>query len=78
MRPAPLPDPPDTSGLDAKLLGLAELRALHHRLGLWLEAAESAPLSEAPDENTVEAVRDALTQLTRERSERQSDERRET
>jgi hypothetical protein len=58
------------------MLSLSELGDLHRRLGDWLDAAESAPTREAPDDSAVLTVRRFLALITGERRERQSDERR--
>lgn len=70
--------PGGLSGLIPQQLSLNELRQWHQKLGAWLDAAEASPPDEGPHEETVEAVRAALAMLTRERRERQSDERRDS
>ncbi len=57
---------------------MAELKSLHVLLGEWLAAAEAATVADSPPDEEVEAVRDALTSITRERRERQADERRDS
>ncbi len=70
-----VPDPPDISELDVSMLSVSELREWHEKLGRWLAQAESAPLATAPDDDVVEEIRTALVEISRERAERQGDER---
>jgi hypothetical protein len=71
---APLPELPDYSALDPAALSVAELREWHERLWAWLEAAQAAPLSAAPDEDLMDEVHEALVAITAERRDRQRDE----
>ena len=71
----PLPELPDISGVRPQALSVAELQALHERLGRWLDAALAATADQAPDDELMASVRAALVTLTRERRERQADER---
>lgn len=71
----PLPELPDMSSICPQALSVAELRTLHEQLGQWIEAASAATADQAPDDDLVETVRAALIALTRERRERQADER---
>ena len=71
----PLPELPDIRGLRPQALSVAELQMLHERLGRWLDAAAAAPADQAPGDDLMESVRAALISLTRERRERQADER---
>ena len=70
-----LPELPDLRGLRPQALGVAELHTLHEQLGRWLDAASAATTDQAPDDEMVDSVRAALVSLTRERRERQADER---
>ena len=76
MCPSPLPELPDVSGLDPAMLSVSELKSLHEKLGEWLDAAMAASFDGAPDDQVIEDVRAVLVQVTRERRERQLDERR--
>jgi hypothetical protein len=70
--------PPDPRATDPRLLGISELEALHRRTGEWLAEAEAATGEDAPDDETLAAARDLLVRLTKERRDRQADERRDT
>jgi hypothetical protein len=72
----PLPEIPPLNAINPMTLSLTELQKLHEQLGEWLNAAMAAPDSDAPDDSRIEAVRSLLVQITRERRERQADERR--
>lgn len=72
----PLPELPDVATLDPSMLSVSELKSLHEKLGEWLDAAMAASFDDAPDDEAVEEVRAALVRVTRERRERQMDERR--
>ncbi len=76
MCPSPLPELPEVSGLNPAMLSVSELRSLHERLGEWLDAAMAASFGDAPDDEVIKEVRAVLVQVTRERRERQLDERR--
>ena len=71
----PLPELPDITGVRPQALSVAELQKLHERLGRWLDAASAATTDQAPGDELMESVRAALVSLTRERRERQVDER---
>ena len=53
---APLPDPPDVDAMEPALMSAGELRVALEELWEWLEKAQMAPLSEAPDDDVYEAV----------------------
>ncbi|MEX2378335.1 MAG: hypothetical protein WD848_09945 [Dehalococcoidia bacterium] len=57
------------------MLSVSELREWHEKLGRWLAEAESAPLATAPNDDVVDEIRTALVDISRERAERQGDER---
>ncbi len=69
-----LPQLPDYEAMDPAAMTISELRAAHESLWAWLEKAQSAPLSDAPDDELFEAVEDKFMDVTRERMERQGDE----
>ena len=69
-----LSDPPDLSAMDPAIMSAQELRAAHESLSEWLDRAYSAPLSDAPDDEAVEAVEEKLVEISRERRDRHSDE----
>lgn len=69
-----LPDPPDIEAMDPALMNASELRVALEDLWGWLEQAQMAPLSEAPDDELFEAVEAKMVEITRERRDRHSDE----
>ena len=69
-----LPDPPDVDAMDPSMMNATELRVALEELWEWLEQAQMAPLADAPDDETFEAVEAKMVEITRERRDRHSDE----
>ena len=70
-----LPDPPDIDAMEPSMMNATELRVALEKLWEWLEQAQMAPLADAPDDETFEAVEAKMVEITRERRDRHSDER---
>ena len=70
----PLPDPPISLTAELSTLTAKQLREAQEELWEWIQAAESASLDDAPDDEVLEAAREKLVEVIAERRELHSDE----
>ena len=70
----PLPDPPNSLTAELSTLTAKQLREAQEELWEWIQAAESASLEDAPDDEVLEAAREKLVAVIAERRELHSDE----
>ena len=70
----PLPDPPNSLTVELSTLTAKQLREAQEELWEWIQAAESASLEDAPDDEVLEAAREKLVDVIAERRELHSDE----
>ena len=68
-----VPDPPDISSINPRMMTAAELQRSLEQLFGWLQTVEASP-AEEPDVEMVQSVRDAANALLQERRDRHSDE----
>lgn len=70
----PVPEAPPALHLDPATLPAKELRQAQEQLWEWLQAAETAALDDAPDDELVDAARAQLNAIIRERRDLHDDE----
>ena len=70
----PLPKPPDALTAELAPLNAKQLRQAQESLWEWIQAAESAPLEDYPDDELLESARNKLAAIIAERRDLHSDE----
>ena len=70
----PLPPPPVSIHADFTAMNAKELRLAQEEIWAWISAAESASFDEAPDDEVLDEVRDALNDIIAERRDLHGDE----
>ena len=68
------PPIPEIAHSDYSSMNAKELRLAQETLWAWISAAEAAPLSEAPDDDTIDIAREALSDIISERRSLHGDE----
>ncbi len=68
-------DPPIHEEIDPPSMSDSELERLHLLLADWLEQAHSSAAADMPDDEVYDAVHSRLSEISRERAERQRDDR---
>lgn len=69
-----LPDPPDVLRVDPAAMNAKELRLAQEALWDWIQSAEVAPATEAPDEEVLDTARAQLNAIIAERRDLHDDE----
>ncbi len=70
----PLPSPPASIHADFSAMNAKELRLAQEEVWAWISVAESASFDDAPDDELLDAARDALNDIISERRTLHGDE----